>query len=250
MNVYLPDTNVLIDFGRDLSVRNTLESASRNGFKFVIAPPTLEELARGVMAGGSAHFDENKQVFSWLKTKTCTILDLPRPFMGRVLGSPSKLGDVEIHHYLELIDMIKRSQTLDEFLKRKDEAGSAWSDIDRSLLIHDQVLDREFGALEKIAKLPGTFDIAAKFCETFGVAGAHPDPRSFRQHFSAALEYAETSLARIRGGAKPRKNHEKVYSYAFYTFRALCIVICSRSDCAKGTNTQRDTAMAERGFRE
>lgn len=206
MNVYLPDTNVLIEFGRGLSVRNQLESTSQNGSKFVIAPPTLEELTRGVIAGGKAHFDGNKQVFIWMKAQKCAILDLPLPFVGKVLGIPLKRGDVEVHHYLQLVDMIASSGTFDEFLQRKDKADSAWSDIDRSVAIHDQRLDKEFGALEKIAKLPGTFDLAAKFCETFGAAGAHPDASSFRQHFSAAIEYFESTLARIRGGARPRKN--------------------------------------------
>ena len=206
MNAYLPDTNVLIDCGRDLAVRTRLESASRDGSKFVIAPSTLEELSRGVIAGGSVYFGENKAVFGWLQAQASNILDLPRPFMGRILGVPSKLGDVEIRHYVQLIDMIASSKTLDEFLKRKDKVGSAWSDLHQSVAIHDAMLDKEFDTLDRIAKLSNPFDLAAKFCETFGVPGSHPDPKLFRQRFSAAVEYAESSISKIKGGAKPRKN--------------------------------------------
>jgi hypothetical protein len=71
---YLPDTNVLIDCGRDLAVRTRLESASRDGSKFVIAPSIVEELSRGVIVGGSVYFGENKEVFGWLQAQASSIL--------------------------------------------------------------------------------------------------------------------------------------------------------------------------------
>jgi len=127
--------------------------------------------------------------------------------VGKVLGIPLKLGVVGAHHYQQLIDMIADSVTFDEFLQRKGKADSAWSDIDRSKVIHDQRRDKESDELEKIARSSGTFDVAARFCEIFSrAAGAHLDPGSFQWHFSAAVEYLEALLGRIRGGAKLRKN--------------------------------------------
>jgi hypothetical protein len=106
---------------------------------------------------------------------------------------------------VERLGLIGNSVTFDEFLQRKDAPHSAWTDIDKAVEIHDQVLDKEFDALKKLAALPaGSFDVAAKFCEKFG--SPRPDPKVFRETFSAALEYADTTIARIRTGANPRKN--------------------------------------------
>jgi hypothetical protein len=202
---YLPDTNVLVDFGREQAVKARLEKAEKGGAKFVIAPPTMNELTVGVVRGGAKYFECNKRIFSWLKGKT--ILDMPRPFMGKVVGVPSKFGNVEEHHHVERIDLVSNSASYDDFLKRKDQAGSSWTDIDKSYEIHNAVLDKEFDALKKIAAKPaGAIDLAAKFAETFGPHGQHPDPAVFRQHFSAAVEYGEVTVVRIRGGANPRKN--------------------------------------------
>src|SRR5208282_916262 len=96
------------------------------------------------------------------------------------------------------VDMVANSQTFDEFLKRKDDAGNVWSDIDNAAQIHSGQLDKEFAALEKFAKLPkGMVDFAVEFCKTFAVGGIGPDPEILRQHFSAAVEYQETSIAKI-----------------------------------------------------
>lgn len=74
------------------------------------------------------------------------------------------------------------------------------------------MVDKEFDALEKFAELkPGTYDLAEKFCETFGPTGSRPSAANFRSHFSAAVEYGESTIAKIRAGAKPRKNDRGRY---------------------------------------
>ena len=233
MSTYLPDTNVLVDLGRDPAVEAKLEKASQEGSKFVIAPPTMTELTVGVVRGGAKHFEGNRRIFSWLKARASTILELPRPFMGKILGVPSKFGNVEQHHHVERIDLVANSNTYDEFLKRKDEPGSAWTDIDKSYEIHCAVLDKEFDALKKIAALPrGSVDLAAKFAETFGEPGQHPDPGVFREHFSAAVEYGEVTVERIRGGANPRKNDPGRYGdfQLFFYLAAPDIRLLTRED--------------------
>ncbi len=72
---YLPDTNVLIDLGRDPAVQTKLENAEQSGSKFVIAPSTITELTVGVVKGGATHFEQNKKIFTWLQTHSDAILD-------------------------------------------------------------------------------------------------------------------------------------------------------------------------------
>ncbi len=211
MSTYLPDTNVLIDFGRSSAVRTKLENAVRRGLRFVIAPPTMTELTVGVIKGGEIYFDQNREIFAWVQTRLDDILDLPRPFMGKILEAPSKLSQVGPHHHAQRIDLVVNSKSFDDFLKRKGELGSFWKDIDKADSIHRDHLDREFDWLENFAKLLTTPDLAAILSKTFGETGAHPDATRFREHFSAALEYMEASITKIRNGANPRKNDRGRY---------------------------------------
>ena len=78
---------------------------------------------------------------------------------------------------------------------------------------HAAKVDQEFTELEQFAKLPqGTVDVVAVFCESFPRGQLYPDPRLFRQHFSAAIEYYEASIAKIRAmNAKPGKKKQGIY---------------------------------------
>lgn len=212
MPTYLPDTNILIDLGRDLTVQTKLKNAEQSGSKFVIAPSTMTELTVGVVKGGAAYFERNKNIFTWLQTRSDAILYHPRPFIGKILGFPSKWSHVEMHHLVQRVGMVANSQTFDEFLKRKGHADNVWSDIDMAPQIHADKVNKEFTELEKLAKLPqGTVDVVAALCKTFAVGGVCPAPKLFRQHFSAAVEYVEASIAKIRAGAKPWKNDRGRY---------------------------------------
>jgi hypothetical protein len=209
MPTYLPDTNVLIDIGSDPAVQAKLENAEQTGSNFVIAPSTITELTPGVVTGGATYFEQNKKIFSWLQTRSNTILDSPRPFVGKILGFPSKRSQVETYHYVQRVEMVANSQTFDEFLKRMADADNVRSGIDKAPQTHAAKVDREFTNMEEFAKLP--HDVVAVFCKTFAVGGVHPDPELFRRHFSAAVEYVEKSIAKIRAGAKPWKNDRGRY---------------------------------------
>src|SRR6266446_4098411 len=161
MPTYLPDTNVLIDFRRDAAIEQKLHTAVADGSTFVLAPSTIEELSRGVVSGGANHFQSNRRVFEWLRLSHWPVLDLPTPFMGSVLGAPGRDGRVVPEHYIQLIDMIATSADYDEFVRRKDEPGSVWTDIHRTRQIHDGILDFEFAALKKVAQEPNPVDVAA-----------------------------------------------------------------------------------------
>ncbi|HEY2363649.1 MAG TPA: hypothetical protein VGK36_21205 [Candidatus Angelobacter sp.] len=207
MNTYLPDTNVIINYGRDPDAKAKIDRASDSGAKFVIAPPTMTELTVGVVKGGPARFAGNKAIFEWLKAQSKNILDLPRPFMGKVLGFPSKKSNLDLIHHVQRIDFVTGASDFADFLKRKDAPDSLWPDIETAARVHEQQLDKEFAALQKLAtRPPSSYDVAEEFAKTFAVNGKYPDPKEFRSRFSAALEYVETTIRRIRAGANPRKN--------------------------------------------
>ena len=207
MQTHLPDTNVIVNYGRNPATKAKIDRASASGSKFVIAPPTMTELTVGVVKGGATWFALNKVMFEWLKSQSANILDLPRPFMGKVLGFPSKKSDVDVGHHLQRIEFVTEASDFPDFLRRKDAPGSLWPDIETLAAVREQRLDKEFADLQKLANLaPGSYDLATEFAKTFAVGGKYPDPKEFRSHFSAAMEYGETTISRIRGGANPRKN--------------------------------------------
>jgi hypothetical protein len=211
---YLPDTNILIGLGKNPAVQTKLENAEESGSKFVVAPSTITELTVGVVKGGATHFEQNKKIFIWLQTHSDAIMDAPRPFVGKILRCPSKWSQVETHHYVQRIEMVANSQTIDEFLKRMGDAGNVRSGIEKTPQIHADRVAAEFTDLEKLAKLPeGRVDVAAWFCRTFpNEDGVCPHPNLFRQHFSAAIEYYEASIAKIRAmNAKPGKKKQGMY---------------------------------------
>lgn len=223
MSTYVPDTNVLIDFGLNEAVRTKLENARQNGSIFLIAPPALIELVRGVIAGGSDRFEDNKRVFVWIQTQRFTILELPRPFMAKILRTSSqRVSGVVPEHYRILIDMIVCSTDFGDFLKRSEAPSNVWRDISRLGEIHESELDREFRAFEKLAKRARSQDIASKLSQTFGAPGCRPNPLILEQRFSAAIEFLESSLRKIADGSKPRKNDSGLY-FDFQLFLYLAV---------------------------
>jgi hypothetical protein len=205
-----------IDYAKEPSVQAKLEKAEHDGVQFALAPSTTTELTVGLVKGGEKHYENNRKIFAWLDTHSKNVLDLPRPFMGNILGFPSKHSDVEKHHFVDRITIVMNSPTFADFLKNKDTPGSAWSDIDQSAVVHAGQVNKEFDALENIAKLPPEklkkVDFAAAFCKTFASPeGVCPDATVFRQHFSTAMEYGEASIKKIQNGANPRKNDRGRY---------------------------------------
>jgi hypothetical protein len=212
MRTFLPDTNAIIDYGRNRDRKAKLDGAVAAGSKFVIAPPTLTELTVGVVKGSTTHFAQNKAIFEWLKAHSANILEPPRPFMGQVSGFPSRRGNVTSAHHEQRIELVAGAADYADFLKRKNAPGSVWSDIEQSAVVHKQMLDNEFAVLSALAKkAPGSFDLATEFSKTFEIGGQSPDPKIFKDLFSAAFEYGEVTIAKIRAGANPRKNDQGRY---------------------------------------
>ena len=210
---YFPDTNVLIDFGRNPATRTKLENLRQGGNTFLVAPPALIELVRGIIASGCDTFANDKQVFAWLQTNRLPILELPRPFMAKVLRcSLPRVSGVRPHHYRQQIEMIANSVNFDDFLRESQAPGSVWGDIARADEIHCAVLDREFRALGWLANQRRDRDLAQRLSQLFGAPGCRPKPVIIERQFSAAIEFLKSSLSKVRAGAKPRKNDPGLYT--------------------------------------
>src|SRR6266705_304359 len=105
MITFLPDTNVWKHISKDEVLTPKFEKAMAAGDKFLIGPPALIELVRGLVRGGAERFSEDQRMFAWMRNKKCEILDLTRPFMARVLRTnlPANSG-VFTAHYAQLIE--------------------------------------------------------------------------------------------------------------------------------------------------
>ena len=208
---YFLDTNVLIDFGREAGKRERLEDALQHGAELVIAPPALIELTRGLVRGDRAYFAQNQPAFIWLREHGFEILPLPAPFMAQILKSQlSQRSGVEPAHYGEQICMVAGAVDFDDFLARTK--GTVWRDIDRADAIHNAELDREFTALSALARRGPRQNYAARLSQKFGIPGCRPNPAAVANQFSAALEFLEASVVKIRSGAVPRRNDPGLYT--------------------------------------
>jgi hypothetical protein len=212
MTSFVPDTNVWKGVGRDVDLTTKFEHALTNGDKFLIAPPALIELVRGMVRGGNTYFQEDKKTYAWMQAKGCEVLELPRPFVAKVLNTslPQKSG-VLPEHYRQLIDMVVKSADIEEFVKQCNEPQSVWKQVESLDKIHETQVEQELKALETIARRTGSLDLAALLSRTFGTPGSRPDPAVIKEKFSAPIEYLEYSISKLIQGANPRKNSRGLY---------------------------------------
>ncbi len=208
---YLLDTNILIDFGRDPAIQARLENSQLNGAEFVIGPPALIELVRGMVAGGCDRFENNRRVFVWIRGQRFPILPLPRPFMASVLRTTTRRSGVEPRHYEQLIEIIADSADFDDFREASQAPASVWNEVNRIETIHEGQLDTELAALGELARPRRARGIATALSQSFGAPGSRPRPEVIARQFSAAIEFLESSLRKVREGAKPRRNDPGLY---------------------------------------
>jgi hypothetical protein len=208
----IPDTNVWIGVGRNPDTSGKLERAQANGRKTVIAPAALIELVRGMVRHGNETFVEDKKTYQWMVDNKCDVLELTKPFMIEVLrADPLRNSRVLPIHYHQLIGMVTASNSLDEFIQRCNAKGSVWNKVDELDLIHEAVIEKELKALEALARQDKNLDVSGALAKTFRVCGVSPDAATVREHFSAAIEYLQSSLKKVSQGAKPRKNDRGLY---------------------------------------
>jgi hypothetical protein len=210
MTMFLPDTNVWLKVGRDVPLTQKFDKALAAGDKFVIGPPALIELVRGMVSYGQA-FAEDQQTYAWMTDHACQVLELPKPFMANVLHTTlPRASGVTPHHYQQLIDMVMHSADLNEFNERSDANGSVWKQINAIDRIHEAQIETELKALEELATRR-KLDLTRPMSTWFGANGCRPNPLIIRMKFSAALEYLESSIQKVVHGSKPRKNDRGLY---------------------------------------
>jgi hypothetical protein len=80
---------VWVHLGRDPELPSRVEKALETGDKVVIAPPALR----------STKFCDDKKIYLWMTDHKCDVLDLPRPFMAKILGTtlPKSSGSTPKH---------------------------------------------------------------------------------------------------------------------------------------------------------
>ena len=105
MSVFLPDTNVWKFIGKDEDLTAKFEKGLAAGDRFLVGPPALIELVRGLVRGGNERFGDDRRMFAWMRNNHCEVLDLTRPFMAKVLHTRfSSISGVVPGHYLQLIE--------------------------------------------------------------------------------------------------------------------------------------------------
>jgi hypothetical protein len=212
MTAYLPDTNVWKDIGKNAVSTARFEKALAAGDTFLIGPPALIELVRGLVRSGEEHFSEDQKMFAWMKNQKCAILELTLPFMAKALKTtlPAASG-VLPEHYEQLIEMAVKSASFKEFVQRCNAPDSTWKKIEGLDQIHEAQIEKELRALEDLAKKRRAIDIPGRLKEKFGAPGCRPIPVAIGRTFSAAIEYLEASVRKVAQGANPRKNDRGMY---------------------------------------
>ncbi len=210
MTVFLPDTNIWIKVGRDVTLTQKFDRALEAGDTFVIGPPVLLELVRGMISYGQA-FAEDQQTYAWMRNHGCEVLELPKPFMATILHTtlPRSSG-VTPQLYRQLIEEVVHSPNLNEFNQRSNANDSPWRQIDSIDRIHETQIERELRALEELATRRD-LDLTGSMSTWFGAPGCRPNPLIIASKFSAALEYLDSSIRKVVRGAKPRKNDRGLY---------------------------------------
>jgi hypothetical protein len=197
MAIFLPDTNILIGYGRTEEVQKKLENARQDGSIFILAPPVLTELVRGILARNGDKFESDRAVFVFIQG--CTILDLPIPFLQKTLGAAVKQRSrVEPKHYQQLIDTIVDTQTFQEFLEKSKAPGSVWAEIDQAHPIHETQLDKEIGSLHVLAQRTAQKNLVTRMTHNLGIGTGRAEIAVVAERCSAGLELMEASLSRVK----------------------------------------------------
>lgn len=151
------------------------------GAAIVLAPPVLIELFRGVIRGQDPSFRDNQAIFPCASDTDSEILELPVPFMWKILWNISggKSG-VRPAHYKNLIDMLGRSRSFSELLHETKRPGRPWQHIDRADQIHKAFVDQELRALEVLAMRKSKLKLSTRVAKQYTLGGLCPIPPSSR----------------------------------------------------------------------
>ena len=84
-----------------------------------------------------------------------------------------------------------------------------WNDIESLDHIHETQIDKELTWLERLASQG--LDIVEGYSRIFGAPGCRPSALTIRCHFSAFIEYLESSFRKVVQGAYPLRNDRGLY---------------------------------------
>jgi hypothetical protein len=111
---FILDTNVWIDVCRgQLSCDVLRRGRDCSGIEYAWAPPVLIELLVGIATGGDRDFVRNRSMFQAAESLQAEILELPTPFMWKLLWNVSDRNPSRVTptHYRALVEMLLRTRT-------------------------------------------------------------------------------------------------------------------------------------------
>jgi hypothetical protein len=226
---YILDSNIWIEVEK-----GTISCAdlTLDGVEVAVAPLMLTELVRGLTKGGEKFFVAKKPMFECMAK--CGILELPKPFIVKVLWNADGGGvsKVRPHHYATLLKMLTSSHSLAQFLKKAEAPSSFWNKMTDLHSIHENVLDKELGSLNPLAKQGSLKAFSFHIANMYRMGGLSPDPGVIESKFSAALEFLRAYVLKVRRGANPMKNDRGMYvdNQLFYYLADPDAVIVSNED--------------------
>lgn len=222
---FLLDTNVAIAVGTRDSDFEGLRTflLSTNG-RLLLGPPVIAELLVKVLNGQNRYFEKNKRPLTRLIALNPEIFELPESF-ARILffGPNTFIVGVRPWHYRELLTVLEASNSKSDFIARAHAPAVQWNRIQNLPTIHNDQVSRELNDLRRLASQQPKRAFAEKVAESVsngaitGVADGLSngvltvDPNKVSQAFSAAFEYLEANILKVKAGAKPEKNDRGVW---------------------------------------
>jgi len=229
MPFYILDSNIWIDLSQGKIACSDI--TGRTTVKVALAPFTLTELMRGIVKGGETYFQRNRSMVKCMAS--CDILELPKVFIYKTLWNVAGgVSKVQPGHYKTLLEMVTSSGSHKQFLRLAEAPRSVWKRMSELDSIHEGVLDKELRSLVKLAKGASVKTLHVNMARTNSLSGIIPEPDSFQEKFSAAIEFLRSCVIQVRRGANALKNNRGLYvdNQLFFYLAAPDAVIVSNED--------------------
>lgn len=246
---YIMDTNIWVDVTQGKIPCNDL--SGKVGAVVVVAPFMIVELMRATVRGGEKYFLGDRKMFECMGR--LDILELTKPFVYKTLWNISNAGisKVRPETYKTLLQLMVGSTSFSDFTSKTERPGSVWTRVSAWDSIHERVLDKELGALRKIADQASLKSLGVHMAGMYRVGGLLPDPDKFEQAFSAALEYLRSSARKLRNGANLAKNDRGMYvdfQIFFYLADPAAVIVSNEDfsgEIAKSPQRSRIMSLAQ-----
>jgi hypothetical protein len=245
---YIPDTNIWVDVTQGKI--SCADLSSKTGIRVVVAPFMIVELMRATVRSRGKYFLGDQTMFQCMAQ--FDILELTKVFVYKTLWNISEGGTskVDANTYKILLDMMNKSTSFEKFIAKTESPGSVWKRVSEWDSIHEGVIDKELGALGKIADSASLKSLGVHMSRLYGVGGLLPDPDHFEQKFSAAMEYLRVSAVKLRRGANLAKNDRGMYidfQILFYLADPDAVIVSNEGfgEITKSSQRNRIISLAE-----